>query len=68
VIAAAACEMHPAAVVKAAQLRGVQDALRQATARAIALGVRDVPAVWTGRRVVHGEAQLERAASELVAA
>jgi 2-hydroxychromene-2-carboxylate isomerase len=67
-IAAAACEMHPAAVGKAAQLRGVQDALRQATARAIALGVRDVPAVWTGRRVVHGEAQLERAASELVEA
>jgi 2-hydroxychromene-2-carboxylate isomerase len=67
-IAAAACEMHPAAVIKAAELRGVRDGLREATARAVALGVRDVPAVWTGALVVHGEAQLERAADELVAA
>jgi 2-hydroxychromene-2-carboxylate isomerase len=52
VIAAAACEMHPSAVVKAAELRGVRDALDQATARAIALGVRDVPAVWDGERLV----------------
>src|SRR5512132_3200657 len=52
VIAAAACEMHPAAVMKAAQLRGVRAALEEATARAIALGVRDVPAVWTGKSVV----------------
>jgi 2-hydroxychromene-2-carboxylate isomerase len=49
VIAAAACEMHPSAVVKAADLRGVRDALDRATARAVALGVRDVPAVWDGR-------------------
>jgi 2-hydroxychromene-2-carboxylate isomerase len=52
VIAAAACEMHPSAVVKAAELRGVRAALEEATARAIALGVRDVPAVWDGERVV----------------
>ncbi len=52
VIAAAACEMHPAAVVKAAQLHGVGDRLQEATARAISLGVRDVPAVWDGERVV----------------
>jgi 2-hydroxychromene-2-carboxylate isomerase len=52
VIAAAACEMHPSAVVKAAELRGVRTALDQATARAMALGVRDVPAVWDGERVV----------------
>jgi 2-hydroxychromene-2-carboxylate isomerase len=51
VIAAAACEMHPAAVLKAAELRGVRAALEQATARAVALGVRDVPAVWDGERV-----------------
>ena len=36
VIAAAACEMHPAAVIKAAELRGVGDRLDEATARAIA--------------------------------
>ena len=52
VIAAAACEMHPAAVLKAAELRGVREALDAATARAAALGVRDVPAVWNGRGVV----------------
>jgi 2-hydroxychromene-2-carboxylate isomerase len=52
VIAAAACEMHPAAVLKAAELRGVRDALDAATARAASLGVRDVPAVWDGRRLV----------------
>jgi 2-hydroxychromene-2-carboxylate isomerase len=51
VIAAAACEMHPSAVVKAAELRGVRGALDEATARAVALGVRDVPAVWDGDRV-----------------
>jgi 2-hydroxychromene-2-carboxylate isomerase len=52
VIAAAACEMHPAAVVKAARLHGVGDRLQEATARAASLGVRDVPAVWNGERVV----------------
>jgi 2-hydroxychromene-2-carboxylate isomerase len=52
VIAAAACEMHPSAVIKAAELRGVRGALEEATARAVALGVRDVPAVWTGESVV----------------
>jgi 2-hydroxychromene-2-carboxylate isomerase len=52
VIAAAACEMHPSAVVKAADLRGVRDALDEATARAVALGVRDVPAVYDGERVI----------------
>ena len=68
VIAAAACEMHPAAVLKAADLRGVRDALDVATARAAALGVRDVPAVWTGERVFHGQAALEHAAAAMVAA
>jgi 2-hydroxychromene-2-carboxylate isomerase len=52
VIAAAACEMHPAAVLKAADLRGVRSGLEAATARAIELGVRDVPALWDGSRIV----------------
>ena len=47
-IAAAACEMHPAAVMKAVELRGVRSALDDATARARALGARDVPYVWNG--------------------
>jgi 2-hydroxychromene-2-carboxylate isomerase len=52
VIAAAACEMHPTAVMKAADLRGVSESLQSATARAIALGVRDVPAVWDGEHLI----------------
>ena len=51
-IAAAACEMHPTAVMKAAELRGVSEGLRTATARAVALGVRDVPAVWDGEHLI----------------
>src|SRR5919109_2783152 len=37
-IAAAACEMHPAAVLKAVALRSVRDALARETARAVDLG------------------------------
>jgi 2-hydroxychromene-2-carboxylate isomerase len=46
-IAAAACEMHPAAVIKGAELRGTRERLEAATAEARAAGVRDVPAVVT---------------------
>jgi 2-hydroxychromene-2-carboxylate isomerase len=46
-IAAAACEMHPAAVVKGAELRGTRERLEAATAEAMAAGVRDVPAIVT---------------------
>ena len=52
-IAAAACEMHPAAVLRGAQLRSVAERLSAATAAAAALGVRDVPAV----RVAHAGAE-----------
>jgi 2-hydroxychromene-2-carboxylate isomerase len=46
-IAAAACEMHPAAVVKGAELRGTRERLEQATAEARAAGVHEVPAILT---------------------
>jgi 2-hydroxychromene-2-carboxylate isomerase len=46
-IAAAACEMHPAAVVKGAELRGTRERLDRATAGARAAGVHGVPAVVT---------------------
>jgi 2-hydroxychromene-2-carboxylate isomerase len=46
-IAAAACEMHPAAVIKGAELRSTRERLLQATAEARAAGVRDVPALVT---------------------
>jgi 2-hydroxychromene-2-carboxylate isomerase len=65
VIAAAACEMHPAAVLKAADTRGVAEALARATAEAVEAGVRGVPAVRVGDRVFHGEAALKDAADAL---
>ena len=46
-LAAAACEMHPAAVIKGAELRGTRARLEAATAQACAAGVREVPAVLT---------------------
>ena len=64
-IAAAACEMHPAAVLRAAKTRTVADALQRATAAAHAAGVRGVPAVRVGDRVFHGDRELEAAAAAL---
>jgi 2-hydroxychromene-2-carboxylate isomerase len=61
-IAAAACEMHPAAVLKALERRAVGDELRRRTEGAAALGVRDVPAVRVGDRVFHGDSALPAAA------
>ncbi len=62
-IAAAACEMHPSAVLKGAELRSVGEQLSATTAVAAALGVSDVPAVHIGERVFHGERSLEEAAA-----
>jgi 2-hydroxychromene-2-carboxylate isomerase len=67
-IAAAACEMHPAAVVRAASMRTVAEQLRVATAEAAGEGVRDVPAVIAAGRVFHGERALHEAAAALQAA
>jgi 2-hydroxychromene-2-carboxylate isomerase len=61
-IAAAACEMHPAAVLKGVELRSVRAELAAQTARAAELGVRDVPAFRVGDRVFHGDAALPGAA------
>ena len=47
-IAAAACEMHPAAVLRGAALRSVDRQLLQNTARAAQTGILDVPAVVVG--------------------
>jgi 2-hydroxychromene-2-carboxylate isomerase len=64
-IAAAAAEMHPAAVQKAAGLKGTRARLQAAGDAAWAAGVRDVPAVVVGERVFHGDAELEAAAAAL---
>jgi 2-hydroxychromene-2-carboxylate isomerase len=45
-IAAAACEIHPSALLSGTELRSVRERLRESTAAAADLGVREVPAVW----------------------
>ena len=67
-IAAAACEMHPAAVQTATRLRSVARALERCTEEAAQAGVRDVPAVRVGERVFTGERALEQAAECLASA
>jgi 2-hydroxychromene-2-carboxylate isomerase len=62
-IAAAACEMHPAAVLKGAALASVRAQLDSATAAAAQAGVSDVPAVLIGARVFVGEESVEQAAA-----
>jgi hypothetical protein len=49
-IAAAACEMHPTALLKGISLRSVTTGLAQAGARALDAGVDSLPAL-----AVHGE-------------
>lgn len=66
VIAAAACEMHPSAVLKGAALRSTAEALGAATAEAAAAGVREVPAVLAAGQVFHGERELGAAAQQLM--
>jgi 2-hydroxychromene-2-carboxylate isomerase len=69
-IAAAACEMHPKAVLKGAELTSVHAQLSSATAEAALAGVTDVPAIRIGDtqsgvlgRVFVGERAVEEAAA-----
>jgi 2-hydroxychromene-2-carboxylate isomerase len=59
-IAAAACEMHPNAVLKGAELTSVRNQLTTATAKAGKLGVTDVPAVRIGDRILVGKNALDQ--------
>jgi 2-hydroxychromene-2-carboxylate isomerase len=64
-IAAAACEMHPTAVLKGIGLRSVTAALHDAGERAIAAGARSLPAIEVGDELFTGEHGLELAAGAL---
>ena len=64
-IAGAAAEMHPAAVVKGTGLASMRRRLDDATAAAAAAGVLDVPALGVGDRIFHGDRELEAAAEAL---
>ena len=62
-LAAAAAEIHPRALVAATERDSVKSALREATDRAGDLGVRGVPAVVVNGNVFWGDDRLEEAAA-----
>jgi 2-hydroxychromene-2-carboxylate isomerase len=64
-IAGAACEIHPSALLKGIALRSVAEALAQAGARARAAGVHSLPAIQVGGLVFEGEGLIEAAAGAL---
>jgi 2-hydroxychromene-2-carboxylate isomerase len=60
-LAAAACELHPNAVLKAVETDVVKGALREATELAAELGVRGVPSLLVGGEVFWGDDRVEEA-------
>jgi 2-hydroxychromene-2-carboxylate isomerase len=60
-IAAAACELHPKALLKAVETGIVKGALREATDRAAELGVRGVPSLVVDCEVFWGDDRVEEA-------
>jgi len=65
-IAAAACELHPNAVLKALETKSVKNRLREATDDAAARGVTGVPTVRVGDQLFWGDDRLEDAAAALL--
>jgi 2-hydroxychromene-2-carboxylate isomerase len=63
-LAGAACEMHPSALLKGIALRSVREGLEAADARARAAGVVALPAVVVDGAVFSGPAAIEQAAAE----
>jgi 2-hydroxychromene-2-carboxylate isomerase len=64
-LAAAACELHPRAVLKGIEMQSVKDELRATTDEAIARGVTGVPSIAVGKRVFWGDDKLEEAAAAI---
>jgi 2-hydroxychromene-2-carboxylate isomerase len=64
-IAAAACEMHPTAVLRGLELRSVAEALDRANARALRAGPHALPAVQVGSHVFEGPGAVYAAAEAL---
>jgi 2-hydroxychromene-2-carboxylate isomerase len=64
-IAAAACELHPNAILKAIETQSVKDRLRAVTQEAIDRGVTGVPTVAVGDELFWGDDRLEDAAAAL---
>jgi 2-hydroxychromene-2-carboxylate isomerase len=64
-IAAAACEIHPRALLKALDTRSIAQRLDEATALARERGVVSTPAFFDGERVLHGDDALDELAAGL---
>ena len=64
-IAAAACELHPNAVLKGIETHSTKERLRAATQEAYERGVRGVPSVVVGERVFWGDDRLDQAAAAI---
>jgi 2-hydroxychromene-2-carboxylate isomerase len=64
-LAAAACELHPRAVLKGIETQSVKDQLRATTDEAIARGVTGVPSIAFGEQVFWGDDRLEEAAETI---
>ncbi len=60
-VAAAACELHPKALLKGIETRSIKDALRAATDEAIECGVQGIPTVAVGDELFWGDDRLEAA-------
>ena len=61
-LAAAAAELHPRAVLKGVETRAVKDRLRQATDEALERGIVGVPTIAVGDELFWGDDRLEEAA------
>jgi 2-hydroxychromene-2-carboxylate isomerase len=61
-LAAAACELHPNAVLKGIETKSVKEELKRATNEAIELGVTGIPTVSVAGELFWGDERLEDAA------
>jgi 2-hydroxychromene-2-carboxylate isomerase len=64
-LAAAACELHPKAVLKGIETQAVKAALREATEEALERGVQGVPTLAVDGELFWGDDRLEAAAAAL---
>ena len=67
ILAGAACEIHPRALLPAIERQAIKDRLKDATTEAIEAGVTGVPTVRVGDRLFHGDDKLEEAAGAVAA-
>ena len=64
-IAAAACELHPRAMLKGIESRSIEERLRAATDEAIAHGVGEVPAITANGELFEGGTAVDAARAAL---